>query len=144
MIDTDGLKLYLISEGHEIEMWLEEEKAAYETVVRNILMLYGDGAENEQIVVTPHTAKPMLQLRVLQAFMAGVEFQRATPQVQNDFIKYRQQLIAYSGNVLPGSIKNPDDYVAAAMAQQQMMGEEPSGLGAPAPIPFPGGQTGIA
>lgn len=141
--DTDALKLWLISQGHDVEMWLEEEKAAYHTVVRNILMLYGDGDQNEQVIVSPHTAKPALQLRVLQAFMAGIEFNRASPRVQNDFVMYRQQLMAFMGNVLAGAVRNPDDYAAAVMMKEQQMGEvEPSGLGAPAPLPFPGAQVG--
>lgn len=143
-VDVDGLKLYLISEGMDTEAWLEEEKNAYQSIVRNILMLYGDGEQNEQIVVSPHMSKPALQLRVLNAFMGSVEFTRAGVNVQNDFVQYRQELMAYSGNVLNGSMKNPDDYVMAAMQQEQMAGM-PSPMGpeaGPPPIPFPGAQSG--
>ena len=71
VVDVDGLKLYLISEGLEVEAWVQEEKNAYETVVQNVLKLYGDGIQNTQVIVSPHTSRPALQLRVLNAFMGA-------------------------------------------------------------------------
>ena len=64
--------------------------------------------------------------------------------IQNDFIKYKQQLMQNMGTVLPAGIKNPDDYVADQAQQMAMQGLDPmSGapMDAPSSIPFPN-QTG--
>ena len=141
-IDTDGLKLYLISEGLEVEAWIEEEKNAYEVIVRNILKMFGDGDENTDVEINPFFSKPALQLRVLNAFMSSVVFERAGVQVKNDFIEYKQELTSYMGNVLPSSMKNADDYVANIAMQQLQGGMDPMSGGPTIPqsLPFPKAQ----
>lgn len=116
MPDADGLKLHLLDKGYEIEAWVEEERTAFEVVNRNILKLYGNGEQGQRILVSEHCVKPALQLRVLQAFMGGVVFERASVRVKNDFIDYKQQLQNYIAGVLPSPMMNPDDY-----AEQQAL-----------------------
>jgi hypothetical protein len=109
MTDPEGVKLFALKEGLDFALWMDEEKSAYESVIRNILLLYGDGTNTQQIVLTPHTARPDLQLRVLSAFMASPTMSMASPQVQDAFKSYRESLIAFMGQSLPAMVPNPDD-----------------------------------
>ena len=115
--DPEGLKLFAMKEGIDFAMWMEEEKSAYESIIRNILLLYGDGQQSQQIVVTPHTARPDLQLRVLSAFMSNPIMTLASPAVQDAFKSYRESLISFMGQSLPAMVPNPDD-VAIVNPQQ--------------------------
>jgi hypothetical protein len=107
--DPEGLKLFALKEGLDFAMWMDEEKSAYESVIRNILLLYGDGQQTQQIVLTPHTCRPDLQLRVLSAFMANPIMSLASPAVQDAFKAYRESLISFMGQSLPAMVPNPDD-----------------------------------
>jgi hypothetical protein len=107
--DPEALKLFALKEGLDFAMWMEEEKSAYESIIRNTLLLYGDGQQTQQIVVTPHTARPDLQLRVLSAFMSNPIMSLASPAVQDAFKAYRESLISFMGQSLPAMVPNPDD-----------------------------------
>ena len=125
----DPLRLMLLSlsEGLDFAIYMEEERAAYEMIVKNALILYGDGQAPGEIVLTPHTALPNLQLRVLTSFMAGPQMAMASPEVQDEFMKYKQFLQQGLGNVLPEGVPLPEE---AAMQRMQQQGR---------PIPQPAG-----
>jgi hypothetical protein len=103
-------------------MWMDEEKAAYEVVVRNILTLYGSGEQPQQIIITPHTSRPDVQLRVLSAFMSGPAMGVAAPEVQDSFKSYREALISFMGQTLPSMVPNPDELAEMGLPQQQPQG----------------------
>ena len=128
--DADGVKLLAMKEGLDLAVWMEEEKSAYESVVRNILLLFGDGQKTQQIVITPHTTRPDIQLRVLGAFMANPIMGIASPEVQNAFKSYREALISFMGQTLPAMVPNPDDVanVAGRIGPQQQA--QPQGMNA--------------
>ena len=128
LTDPDGLKLFAMKEGLDLAVWMEEEKSAYESVVRNILLLFGDGQTTQQIVLTPHTTRPDIQLRVLSAFMANPIMSVASPQVQDAFKNYREALIGFMGQTLPAMVPNPDDManVAGRIGPQQQA--QPQGM----------------
>ena len=132
--DPDAFKLLILKEGLDFALWMEEEKAAYDTIVRNCLILYGNGQDPGQVVMTPHTSRPDFQLRVLVAFMSSPIMAVSSTEVQNEFIKLRQFLMESMGQVMPEGVPSP---MEAAMMQQQEMGPE----GGPA-LPFP--QQGVA
>lgn len=119
LTDPEGVKLFALKEGLDFAMWMDEEKSAYESVIRNILLLYGDGQQTQQIVLTPHTTRPDLQLRVLSAFMANPIMTLASPAVQDAFKAYRESLISFMGQSLPAMVPNPDD---VAIVNPQMAG----------------------
>ena len=98
-------------------MWIDEDQAAYELVVQNILTLFGDGTDPGQVVITPHTSRPELQLRVLSSFMSGPMMNQADPEVVDQFKIYRESLIQFMGQSLPEMVPNPDS--AALFAEQQ-------------------------
>jgi hypothetical protein len=114
MTDPDGVKLFMMKEGIDVAMWMEEEKSAYESVVRNILLLFGDGTTTQQIVLTPHTSRPDIQIRVLSAFMSNPIMGVASPAVQDAFKAYREALIGFMGQTLPAMVPNPDDMANVA------------------------------
>jgi hypothetical protein len=119
MTDPEGVKLFAMKEGLDFALWMDEEKSAYESVIRNTLLLYGDGENTQQIVLTPHTCRPDLQLRVLSAFMANPIMTLASPAVQDAFKSYRESLISFMGQSLPAMVPNPDD---VAIVNPQMAG----------------------
>jgi len=89
-------------------------------VVRNCLFLYGDGKEPGQVVLTPQTTKPEMQIRVLNSFMASPTMAVAGPEVQNAFIEYHKTLMSFMGLVLPNALPNPDDVAMLGKLDQQM------------------------
>jgi len=123
LTDQAGFKLYALKEGLDFAMWMEEEKGAYETVVRNILTLFNDGASTQQIILTPHTARPDIQLRVLSAFMSSPIMGLSEPDVQDAFKSYREALISFMGQMLPSMVPNPDEL--------ESMGIQPPQAGPP-------------
>tara|TARA_Y100001968_G_C19194914_1_gene637016 strand:- start:88 stop:861 length:774 start_codon:yes stop_codon:yes gene_type:complete len=125
--DPDAFKILILKEGLDFALWMDEEKAAYDMIVRNCLVLYGDGEQPGQIVMTPHTAKPEFQLRVLVGFMSGPIMSIASTEVQNEFIKLKQFMMESTGAMMPEGIPSP---MEAAMMQQQ-------GMGQGGPMPFP-------
>jgi hypothetical protein len=120
MTDPDGLKILALKEGLDFALYLDEEKAAYESIVRNCLILFGDGEAPGEIVVTPHTARPEFQLRILSGFMSSPQMAMAAPQVQDEFMKYRQFLFDSMGLTLPEAVPNPDDMSMLMQAEQAM------------------------
>ena len=130
LMDPDSLKLFALKEGLDFAMWIDEDQAAYEQVVQNILNLYGNGSEPGQVIITPHTSKPEIQMRVLSSFMSGTLMMKADPVVIDEFKKYREALIQFMGASLPAMVPNPDS--AALFAEQA---PPPAG---PGPQPGPG------
>jgi hypothetical protein len=119
-IDPDTFMLFALKEGLDFAMWTDEHQAAYESVVRNCLLLYGDGTTPGQVVLTPQTTKPEMQIRVLNSFMAGPVMAVATAEVQNAFIEYHKTLMSFMGLVLPNALPNPDDVAMLGRLDQQM------------------------
>ena len=129
--DPDSFKILALKEGIDFAVWLDEEKAAYDMIVRNCLVLYGDGQDSGQIILTPHNAKPEFQLRILVAFMSGPIMSIASTEVQNEFIDFKQFLLESTGAMMPEGVPSP---MEAAMMQQP---QEGMGMGQGGPMPFP-------
>jgi len=119
-IDPDTFMLFALKEGLDFAMWTDEHQSAYESVVRNCLLLYGDGKTPGQVVLTPQTSKPEMQIRVLNSFMAGPTMMVASAEVQNAFIEYHKTLMGFMGLVLPNALPNPDDVAMLSQLDQQM------------------------
>ena len=88
--------------------------------MRNCLLLYGDGKSPGQVVLTPQTSKPEMQIRVLNSFMAGPTMAVASAEVQNAFIEYHKTMMGFMGLVLPNALPNPDDVAMLGRLDQQM------------------------
>ena len=119
-IDADTFMLFALKEGLDFAMWTDEHQSAYESVVRNCLLLYGDGKTPGQVVLTPQTSKPEMQIRVLNSFMAGPTMAVASAEVQNAFIEYHKTMMGFMGLVLPNALPNPDDVAMLGRLDQQM------------------------
>lgn len=132
-LDPDTFMLFALKEGLDFAMWTDEHQAAYESVVRNCLLLYGDGTTPGQVVLTPQTTKPEMQIRVLNSFMAGPVMAVATAEVQNAFIEYHKTLTSFMGLVLPNALPNPDDMAMLGRLDQQMAQLQGMQQGAPGP-----------
>lgn len=132
-IDVDSFMLFALKEGLDFAMWSDEHQAAYESVVRNCLLLYGDGKTPGQVVLTPQTSKPEMQIRVLNSFMAGPTMAVASAEVQNAFIDYHKTMMGFMGLVLPNALPNPDDVAMLGRLDQQMAQLQGLQQGAPGP-----------
>lgn len=132
-IDPDTFMLFALKEGLDFAMWTDEHQSAYESVVRNCLLLYGDGKTPGQVVLTPQTTKPEMQIRVLNAFMAGPTMAVAGAEVQDAFIEYHKTLMGFMGLVLPNALPNPDDVAMLGRLDQQMAQMQGLQQGAPGP-----------
>jgi hypothetical protein len=119
-IDPDTFLLFALKEGLDFAMWSDEHQSAYESVVRNCLLLYGDGKNPGQLVLTPQTVKPEFQVRVLNSFMASPVMALAEASVQDAFIEYHKTLVGFMGLVLPNALPNPDDMAMLSKLDQQM------------------------
>jgi hypothetical protein len=120
--DPVAFNLFAIKEGLDFAMWMDEDKAAYEMAVRAILMVYGDGREPGKMILTPHTTKPDIVLRVLNSFVTGPAMSVASASVHNAMKQFRSTLINFMGLSLPAAVPNPDD---AAMLSQMSMQQGP-------------------
>lgn len=120
----DDLIILALEEGLDPAINWRAFRGPYESVVRNILLLYGNGKDPGQIVGTPHTAKPEFQLQILESFMTSPIMGMASPAVQDAFRSYRLKLRELLGLVLVGGMPNPDDLAILTQTQQAQMGQE--------------------
>ena len=77
------------------------------------------------IVITPHTRKPELKLRVLSSFSSGPLMTKADPKIVDEFKKYREALIQFMGASLPAMVPNPDSAALFAEQAPQTAGPQP-------------------
>jgi hypothetical protein len=131
LMDPDAFKLFTLKEGLDFAMWIEEERSAYEMGVQNILVLYGNGQDPGQVVLTPHTARPDIQMRLLSSFMSSPVMAVASPEVQNAFADYKQSMLQFMGATLPPQVPSPE-MAAMAMGPQNA----PPGMGMPGMPPM--------
>jgi len=118
LTDPLAFRLYFLKEGMDPPLWMEEEKAAYNMVVQNVLRLFGDGQTPGMVIITPHNVMPKLQMRVLNSFMDSPLMGQSSVEVQNSFIDYRESLLQLIGPMLPPGVPQPDDLAAI---QQDIM-----------------------
>jgi hypothetical protein len=133
LTDPIGLKLFSLREGLDFALWIDEEKGAYETIVQNILLLFGNGQDPGQVMLAPHMVRPDLQLRVLGAFMTSPTLSAASAEVQEEFKKFRDTMLRFMGQTLPQQVPTPEEAAAMGMQIQQqppmpmMQGMMPNG-----------------
>jgi len=127
LTDPIATKIYFLEKGIDIEIWMEPEKAAYETAVFNSLLLYGDGETPGEIVVTPSQARPDIQTMIVGAFAASPKVAKASAEVQNAIADYLDTLRSFQSTVLPEGMPNPGDMFGMPLSpsvppQPTMMG----------------------
>lgn len=114
LTDPDAFKIFALREGLDFAMWIGEEQSAYETTVRNCLLVYGDGEAPGQAIITPYMARPDFQVRVLNAFMSHPRMAMASVEVQDAFADYRDALLQMQGLApVQGLTPNPDDFASS-------------------------------
>lgn len=125
LTDPMGLKIFAMKEGIDFAMWMDEERGAYETIVQNILLLYGNGDEPGQVVLTQHLLRPDLQMRILSAFMTGPVMNAASTEVKEEFRKFRDAMLRFMGQTLPQQIPTPEEAAAMGMQPPQVPPQMP-------------------
>jgi len=125
LTDAGRLKLLSLSEGLDFAMYLGPERAAYEAMIRQILVLYGDGDTPGTIFVTPDMLMPEIQMPMLDEVMKGPEMLAASPEVINEFMALRQMLVESTGMMLPAGVPQIEDMAVQMAAMQQGQGQGP-------------------
>lgn len=134
--DRIDFLLYVVREGLEFAMVLDQERAAYESVVSNILAIVRDGETPGRAFLNPHMEYPEFQLRVLDAFLQSPVVRNFSAAVVNALLDYRELLLQWHGRMVPQMI--PDPYTMGLMQQLGVIrGREGPG----SPIPAPQGGT---
>lgn len=128
--DPMAFRLFALKEGLDFALWQDEDKGSYEMAIVSILIAYGDGQQPGQIVLNPAFTRPEIVTRILTSFIAGPSMMKASLEVRQTMILFRDSMINFMGMVLPGSIPNPDD---AAMIGA--MGGGPPGPGGQPTLP---------
>lgn len=113
--DPMAFRLFALKEDLDFAMWMDDDSGAYEMGVRAILTVFNDGQEPGQLILTPHTTRPELVIRLWSAFMCSPVMQAASPAVINAFKLGRETLIGYMGLTLPNAIPNMDDAAMLAL-----------------------------
>lgn len=140
LTDPDAFKIFALKEGLDFALWMGEEQSAFETAVRNCLLIYSNGDEPGMAIITPYTARPDFQIRVVNAFMSHPRMAMASVEVHDAFADYRDSLLQMQGLApIQGLTPNPDDFALQSPgAPSPMMGASPAGMlppGSPQPAP---------
>lgn len=99
--DPSDFRLWALEAGVDVDLWLHEEKGAYECAVMNVLVLYGNGEQPGELVLTPETSRPELEMKVVRGFMSGPMMKVASPEVVDAFRAYLGELMMFQGTVMP-------------------------------------------
>ena len=108
-LDPDTFTLFVLEEGLDFAYWHGDRKAAFESVVMDLLALFGDGATPGEVVATPAMLLPEFQHRVYSAFMASRLVRLASPEVVDALQDYGEFLLESMRLTLPQAVPNPDD-----------------------------------
>lgn len=122
-------KLVCWEEGLDFAMYTKDDYNAIEMGILAILTLFNDGDEPGEIILTPHTTKPPVVLRLLESFTVGRLFMSASPAVHNAFKTLRLTLMSWQGTFLPPGVPAPEE---AAMDTQQPTSPSSMGRGSSA------------
>lgn len=135
--DPMNFKMQAIEDGLDYPIWMRREKGAYETAMKLILGLYGDGDTPGRVKWAPEFVDPDITLRLLEAFIKGPAMAVASKEVRLLMGKLRTLLMGSLGFVLPNAIPNPEDLAAVGLPPE--MGDP---LSQPPPAGMPAQQMG--
>lgn len=100
----DEYRVFMAKEGLDPAMLLDAEVNAVELATRNCLTVFGDGEVPGQIVLTPDTVRPDVQLMIVSTFMGSLAVAKASPQVQDALSQYKRVLTEFGGFALPEQV----------------------------------------
>jgi hypothetical protein len=112
--------------GAPKEIWETWRKAIWQ-----IILLFQDGKTPGSLVIGEHTQDPDIQLMPLQKFMNRIEFSLATPEVKEEFEKWKLSLENLAGRSYPSDMAPPEDLAAQELALQRRSQGGPGGQGTP-------------
>lgn len=123
--DRTGFLINAVQEGLDYACYMDGERAAYDSIVTQIITLYNDGEQPGQVIMARYLENPELQLRVLNAFLQSPKMRIASPDVIDAFANYQETLIGYSGRVMPQQVPDVYTQVAAQAASKSKPGIVP-------------------
>lgn len=107
----ERLMILAAKEGLDFATWNDDVLNAYESLVQNILILYGDGETPGQIHETELTVLPDIQLMGLDAFIVGPFLKQASVEVVNEFQAYKEFLLEQQQVMLPEQVPALEDTI---------------------------------
>lgn len=137
LISPQQVQFTNLKEGLDLPIFAPHWEGSYRKVVLNILQLFNDGKTPGQIMAVDTLDVAEVHLMVLNGFMSTPEFAVASVEVQDSFIRYKQDLMGTLGEVLPGTTPPPDDAAlldeaGGVLAQvQQIAAQQGAGGGPP-------------
>lgn len=120
--DPTSLKMLAAKEGLDFAMWDDDVETAVRSVVRMILVLYGNGEDPSErpLILMPEQLRPDIQLRILTTFMASDAFNEASVRVKNEFAALRREMERLVSGVLPQGVPDLETIVSQrALTQGQ-------------------------
>jgi len=101
---NEEYRLFMVQEGLDPAMPLEAYENAVEMSTRNCLLLYGDGEFPGQVIITPDTVRPDIQLMIVTTFLSSLAVSKASPAVQDAITDYKAALTEFGGFALPEQV----------------------------------------
>lgn len=122
LTDPDAVKILMLKEGLDPALWLDQEQADYESTIRDLLILFGDGEEPGLVGLHPMVGRPDFRARIAASFISRPIVQQASVDVQEALYKYLETCRGFMQGVLPDPFQNPAD---TAMIQAQQQQQQP-------------------
>lgn len=104
---ADQFKLFCVKNNIDLAMDLSDVRQAYDNAVENILFLYNDGQEPQQVLINTNSLRADIELMVLDPFLASREFLQASVDVQQALLLYQNTLRTQLGNLMPPNVQMP-------------------------------------
>lgn len=107
MQSADQFKLFCVQNDIDLAMDLSDVRQAHDNAVENILFLYNDGEQPQQVLINTNSVRADIELMVLDPFLASREFLEASTDVQSALLMYQNTLRTQLGNLLPPNVIMP-------------------------------------
>jgi len=107
MQSPDQFKLFCVKNDIDLAMDLGDVRQAYDNAVENILFLYNDGMQPQQVLINTNSLRADIELMVLDPFLASREFLQSSTDVQGALLAYQNILRSQLGNLLPPNVMMP-------------------------------------
>lgn len=107
MQSPDQFKLFCVKNNIDLAMDLSDVRQAHDNAIENILFLYNDGQEPQQVLINTNSLRADVELMILDPFLASREFLQSSVDVQQALLTYQNTLRSQMGNLLPPNVEMP-------------------------------------
>jgi hypothetical protein len=101
MQSFEQFQLFCVKNNIDLAMDMSEIRQAYNNAIMNILLIYNDGQESQQVAINTNSVRADVELLVLNPFLATREFLNASIDVQEALLQYQNILMTQLNVLLP-------------------------------------------